>query len=356
MVNPAKEQKSDSTLPAYLTDPSLEAPAPQTTKYSGVDWKRALSSMILIRELEDLVGKKSTEGLFRTPVHLSIGQEAIPVGIALNLRQTDFAFGNHRSHGHYLAMGGSPFAILCEILGRRAGCSGGMGGSMHITAPEIGFIGSVPIVAGTIPIAVGAALQAKRSSADNIAVAFFGDGAVEEGVFHEALNFASVHATPVVFVCENNTFSSHMHIVERQPSRRMARFAEANCIESRSVDGNDVTEVYGASRDLIQLVRDERRPVFLEVFSYRWRAHVGPTDDLEIGLNRSRELPLWQNRDPIQRLFDALESTGQVESGWLDQERQRTQSELRKLWEQAVAEPDPDPDQLLSFLYTGDQR
>ncbi len=341
------------TLPAHLFDSSLHAPAVDVEPYPDVDWVEALRTMIVIRETEDLIGRKSEQGQFKTPVHLSIGQEAVPVGTALNLRSSDYGYGNHRSHGHYLAMGGSRYALLCEILGKITGCSHGMGGSMHITAPEAGFVGSVPIVAGTIPIAVGAGLHAKRTSGDTVSIAFFGDGAVEEGVFHESLNFASTYRVPVFFLCENNIFSSHMHLSQRQSSFRIARFAEANGVESRTVDGNDVTEVYNTSRELIERSRRERVPTLLEAVTYRWRAHVGPPDDLEIGLHRREDLPNWMLRDPQKRLFDALVGREVLPTEWLEKTRATVRHEAEAEWERARSEQDPPETQLLRYLYAG---
>lgn len=340
-------------LPSHLFDPSISAPDVDLTDLPEIDWRGALSMMARIRVLEDLVGRKSEEGLFKTPVHLSIGQEAVPVGVAFSLRPGDYAFGNHRSHGHYLAMGGSSYDLLCEILGKEAGCSHGMGGSMHITAPSFGFVGSVPIVAGTIPIAVGAGLFAKHHTKDAIAVAFFGDGAVEEGVFHESMNFAATHGIPVLFLCENNIFSSHMHLTQRQPAASIARFAHANCIESRTVDGNDVAEVHRAARSLVHTSRTERKPTCLEVVTYRWRAHVGPPDDLEIGLYRSVDLPRWRERDPIRRLARPLVCSGLIDDTWTDTEFERIDEELAQQWDRALQQADPAPERLLSWVYTG---
>ena len=211
----------------------------------------SLSKMLEIRVAEEAIADLVTSGEAKCPCHLAIGQEAIPVGVARSLRLTDRIFGNHRSHAQYLAVGGSLAKLMAEILGRDTGASRGMGGSMHLVAPEQGFLGSVPIVAGTVPLAVGAALAAKMDGQGDIGVAYFGDGACEEGVVHESLNLAVCYGLPVLFVCENNLFASHMDVALRQPSDRMARFAEAHKIAARVVDGNDVLAVATAAAELV---------------------------------------------------------------------------------------------------------
>ena len=176
---------------------------------------QAFRSMVIIRYAEEAVADLSISGEAKCPCHLGIGQEAVAVGISKHLRVTDRVFGGHRSHAHYLALGGSLDKMMAEILGKATGASRGMGGSMHLFAPEIGFHGSVPIVGATIPIAAGAALAAKMDGKGDVAVGYFGDGACEEGVLHETLNMAAVMNLPCIFVCENNLYSSHLDIGAR---------------------------------------------------------------------------------------------------------------------------------------------
>ena len=168
----------------------------------------------------------------RCPVHLSIGQEAVSVGVCANLTREDIVFSNHRSHGHYLAKGGNLKAMVHEIYGKSTGCCFGRGGSMHLLDLSINFFGSTPIVGGTIPIAVGASLASKMQQKNNITTIFHGDGAVEEGVFHESLNFASLKKLPVLFVCENNLYSVYTPLSERQPNREIYKLVEAHDIKA----------------------------------------------------------------------------------------------------------------------------
>jgi pyruvate dehydrogenase E1 component alpha subunit len=311
-----------------------------------------LRVMRLIRYVEEQIAQWVEQGRVRCPCHLGIGQEAIPAGIARSLRPSDRLFGNHRSHGHYLAAGGDSYALLAEVLGRADGCSGGMGGSMHLHSAAHGFYGSVPIVAGTIPIAVGAALAAKMDGGDSVAVAFFGDGASEEGVMHEALNLASSYELPVVFVCENNLYSSHLDIALRQPSDRVSRYADAHCIRAAVVDGNDITAVARVAAELVGIARTRREPVFLEAITYRWRGHVGPKEDLDVGVRRSMEgLAAWKRRDPVRRLEEALLAAAVTTREQLDVLAGEVRGQVEAAAARALAAPWPQQADLLGFVY-----
>lgn len=306
---------------------------------SGVDRTKGLTwyrKMKLIRVAEEVIGEKVKQGLIKCPCHLAIGQEAVAVAVCESLRSADRAFGAHRSHSHYLAAGASLEKLFFEVLGKREGCSRGMGGSMHLYAEDYGLKGTVPIVAGTVSLAVGAAMAAKMdgirfpdkaASGLDVGVAYFGDGATEEGSVHESLNLAMVYNLPTVFVCENNLFSSHLTIAERQPSNSVARFAKANGLRTLTVDGNDVVATAAAARELIQHSRSGHGPVFLEAVTYRWRGHVGPSEDIDVGLKRKDDLNLWKQRDPIRRLAKGLIQAGvATESDFqsLDQEVEQT--------------------------------
>jgi TPP-dependent pyruvate/acetoin dehydrogenase alpha subunit len=305
--------------------------------------------LYLIRQVELSIGEYSRKGVFRTPVHLAIGQEAIAVGVSTFLRNTDYVFGNHRSHAHYLALGGSTLELIAEILGKKAGCSGGKGGSMHIKSPQNGFMGSMPIVAGTISLAVGAALQIPTDS-DQIAVSYFGDGATEEGVFHESLNFASNFNAPTLFVCENNLFSSHMHIHERQTSSEMSRFAESFGIKTFQVDGNSLIEVLEIAQDAIEYVRENRKPAFIEAHTYRIYSHVGFEEDLDIGNFRLSDLGIWKERDPLRLLESHLDKNfGNVDL--LAVIKESIDSEIRGYWEYATKLEYPQQSDLLTSVY-----
>jgi pyruvate dehydrogenase E1 component alpha subunit len=311
-----------------------------------------LRQMLRIRGAEEAIATFVERGLARAPCHLGIGQEAVAVGVSIHLRSTDRVLGGHRSHSHYLAMGGDLQGLMSEVLGKAEGSSRGMGGSMHLVAREKGFLGSVPLVGATIPIAVGAALASKLSGSDDVAVAYFGDGACEEGVLHESLNFASVFRLPILFVCENNLFSSHLDIGLRQPSDRVARFAEAHRIASATVDGNDVLTVSDVSLELISRSRAHEGPGFLEAITYRHRGHVGPKEDVDVGVRRRMEdLAYWRRRDPVTRLRDALVSKSTSGSVRVDRIAREVDAEIEAAVGRATAGSYPPVSNLYDFVY-----
>ena len=311
-----------------------------------------LRTMRLIRRVEEQIGKWVVDQIARCPCHLGIGQEAVAAGIAHALRASDRLFGNHRSHAHYLAAGGGVYELLAEVLGRLDGCSGGMGGSMHLIAREYGFYGSVPIVGGTIPIAVGAALAAKMDGGESIAVAYFGDGASEEGVLHESMNLAAIYELPMLFVCENNQYSSHLYIKLRQPSDRVSRYADAHRITTAVLDGNDVTAVARSASEIIASMRQTRKPVFIEAITYRWRGHVGAKEDIDVGVHRSlSDLNAWKQRDPILRLENALLANKLADESGLRALRDETDATVVRHAEAALRAPFPPASALLDLVY-----
>lgn len=308
--------------------------------------------MLTIRRAEERIADRVGDGTVRCPCHLAIGQEAAAVGVAKNLRASDRAFGAHRSHAHFLSMGGSLRGLFAEVLGKDAGVSRGMGGSMHIVARERGFYGSVPIVGATIPIAVGAGLAAKLDGRGDIAVSFFGDGATEEGSFHESMNLARVLDAPVLFVCENNLFSSHLHISLRQPTNSVARYATAHGVPSVTVDGNDVVAVAAAVGDALVTMRTSGGPFFIECVTYRWRGHVGHREDEDVGVMRKDDLAQWKGRDPISRLVAGLEARGLYSAAEFEAADDRVRDTVDDAWDQAMRDPYPAGDQLLARVYS----
>lgn len=313
--------------------------------------KSQLRQMLVIRRVEEKIGDEVTSGQIACPCHLGIGQEAIAVGLSEHLRTTDRVFGAHRSHSHYLALGGGIYPLLAEVLGKIDGCSRGMGGSMHLHDPKHGFTGSVPIVAGTVPLAVGAALAAKKDGRNDVAVAYFGDGASEEGVIHESLNLAAVFKLPVLFVCENNLFSSHLHISLRQPANRVSRYAEAHRVVAKTVDGNDVVSVSRISGKLVSAMRYGDGPAFLEAVTYRWRGHVGPREDIDVGVSRSVDLVAWKARDPIRRLVDALKDEGSLNDAEFRRMNDAVIAEVSDAWTRAMDAGYPGNSALLNLVY-----
>lgn len=343
-------------------DPSLTelGPLAQATAYHGdlelpADSRAfipALERMILIRLAEEKIAEQCTAGAIRCPAHLAIGQEAPAVGVAMHLRDSDRAFGAHRSHAHFLALTSDVHSLFAETLGKDTGASRGMGGSMHLISLRHGFYGSVPIVGATIPIAVGAGLAAKKDGRGDIAVSYFGDGATEEGSFHESMNLAAVLGVPVLFVCENNFFSSHLHISLRQPKDSMVRYAAAHQVPFARVDGNDVVEIARVVGGAIATMRRAGGPFFLECVTYRWRGHVGPREDEDVGVKRKDDLTVWKQRDPVARLARALEKTGRIKPGHVEKTTERCRKEIEAAWVRAIADPFPPASALLERTWT----
>ncbi len=267
-----------------------------------------------IRIAEESIAKLLESEEIRCPTHLYTGQEAIATGVCAALTKEDYIFGGHRSHGHYLAKGGDIRALMAELYGKVSGCARGRGGSMHLVAPEVGLLGTVPLVAATIPIAVGAALACKLRGEQRVSVPFFGDGATEEGHFHESLNLAALYCLPVIFICENNLYSSHMHISERRVKDNIYQFAEVHGIHGASLDGNDVIAVYQAAVKAVDRARNGAGPTLLECRTYRWRGHVGPAMDMDVGVKRKDELKDWLPKDPLARTRFQLAKAGRPQT------------------------------------------
>lgn len=262
---------------------------------------KLLYEMMKIREVEKTIAKKYPEGKMRCPVHLSIGQEAIAVGVCNNLFKKDQILSAHRSHAHYLAKGGNINSMIAELYGKITGCAMGKGGSMHLIDQSAGMLAAVPIVGSTLPISVGVAWSNKLKKNNNLVVVFFGDGATEEGVFQESLDFASLHNLKILFICENNFYSVYSNIKKRQnPDRKIAKIAKTLCINSKSSFGNDVENVNNYTKKAIDYIKKNNNPYLLEFSTYRMVEHCGPFDDDHLGYREVKEVKNWKNKCPIK--------------------------------------------------------
>ncbi len=314
--------------------------------------KKLFFTMLRIRRVEEKIVELYPEQEMRCPVHLCIGQEAIASGVCAALNPTDAVFSGHRAHGHYLATGGDLKAFWAEMYGKVTGCCRGKGGSMHLVDLNVGFIGSTPIVASTIPIAVGAAFGSARQNLGKIVVVFFGEGATEEGVFHESLNFAKLKNLPIVFICENNLYSVYTPLTERQPpGREVYRLAEAHNIPSIQGDGNNVEEVYQLTSTAINLAKNQGGPRFLEFKTYRWREHCGPNYDNNIGYRTETEFQQWQALCPIQRTQTQLLETGILTVLDLEEMEQAIATEIQTAVTFAKTSPFPDQKTMFEHIY-----
>lgn len=308
-------------------------------------------TMLRIRLVEERIGALYAEQEMRCPCHLYIGQEAVAAGACAHLADGDALFGTYRGHGLYLAKGGDLTALLAELYGKATGCSRGRGGSMQLIAPEAGLVCTSAIVGGTIPMAAGAALSAQIRKTRQIAMAVFGDGATEEGVFHETLNFASLKRLPVVFVCENNFYATYSHQSARQCADNIFQRASAYRIPGRRVDGNDVLAVTRAVGAAVQRARRGGGPSLIECRTYRWREHVGPAEDAHLGYRSAAEVKAWMARCPIKRMARRLLRAGLATPQQLDRFARAIDQELDAAVAQAKAAPEPRIEELGQGVY-----
>lgn len=272
-------------------------------------------TMVLIRRFEERLAKLYPEGLLRGSLHLCIGQEATAVGGCAALRPNDYLTCTYRGHGQALAKGLSPRAAMAELMGRTTGCCKGRGGSMHFTDVAVGLLGENAIVAAGLPIACGAAFSAKQRGTGQVAATYFGEGATNQGVFHEALNLAAAWELPVVFICENNLYAEMTPISNEVKVDRMAARAEGNGIPSAQVDGNDALAMYEATRSAVARARAGGGPTFIEAHTYRLVGHM--IGDPEVYRTKA-EVEQRRTEDPILRLRQYLEAELQVQPAELE--------------------------------------
>jgi pyruvate dehydrogenase E1 component alpha subunit len=315
--------------------------------------RRLLFDMIRIRLVEEAIADRYAEQEMRCPVHLSIGQEAVAVGVCTALEREDYLMSTHRAHAHYLAKGGDLKRMLAEIYGKATGCSSGKGGSMHLVDLSINMLGSTPIVGSSIPVAVGTAFGSYLDGVPRVTVVFFGEGATEEGVFFESLNFAALKRLPVLFVCENNLYSVYSPMSVRQsPERDRVALARGHGMEGSRGDGNDVEAVYRLTRDAVARARRGEGPSFLEFETYRWREHCGPNYDNHIGYRTEAEFLEWRQRCPIERYQSFLLKEGILAQEDIERLREDTEREIEQAFVYAKTSPFPMEDQLFTGVYS----
>lgn len=315
--------------------------------------KKLFKSVLRIRTVEETIALKYTENKMRCPTHLSIGQEAVPVAISAFLENTDFAVSTHRGHAHYLSKGGDLNAMIAEIYGKSTGCSRGRGGSMHLIDKEVGFMGTSAIVGNSIPIGVGLALSNELKNNSQISVVYLGDGAVEEGVFYESVNFAVVRNLRVLFVCENNLYSVYSPLSVRQPkNRKISKMVESFGIDVDICDGNDLEECFKVAKRTTKYVRENCKPYFLEFFTYRHREHCGPNFDNNLGYRSEEEFNRWKLKDPLDSykkflIQSKICSLEEIESYELE-----IVKEVQNAFEFAENSSFPAPDSLANEVYS----
>jgi len=310
-------------------------------------YKKMIEIRLFEEKIQDLYARGSIPG----SVHLYIGQEAIAAGVCAHLRKEDYITSTHRGHGHLIAKGADLRYMMAELFGRKTGYCKGKGGSMHMADFDLGILGSNGIAGGGIPIAVGAGLSSKMRGTDQVTICFFGDGASNNGTFHEGLNFASVHRLPVVFICENNLYGISVSQKQHQAIKDISIRSVAYNMPGITIDGNDVSAVYQTSGEAIQRARAGEGPTLVECKTYRWRGHYEGDPNQGRRYRTLEEIQAWMKKCPIKRFAATL-----VKEKVLNKKKMMDiRKEVEKKIEEAVVfanqSPFPDPDDIFEDVY-----
>lgn len=298
--------------------------------------ERMYRDLFRIRRVEEEISRIYPTDKIKSPVHLSIGQEAVSIGVCYALRPDDVVFGTYRGHALYLAKGGDLKKMIAELYGKITGCSKGKGGSMHLVDKEKGIMGSSAIVATTIPLSVGYAYALKYKNSDAVVASFFGDGAVDEGAFHESMNFAALKKLPVLFVCENNFYAIHSHHLSRHHSDNIWQRAKTYGMPAERIEDGDIFKIYETAKRCVDKIRKAGGPAFLESKTYRWKEHVGPGDDFSLGYRTEQEALPWIKNDQLKRLRQL------IDAGSIELIETEVESEIKEAFIFAEESPFPD--------------
>ncbi len=302
-----------------------------------------------IRRVQEEIARIYPSDKIVSPIHLSLGQEAVSVAVCQALRPDDVVFGSCRCHALYLAKGGDLDAMMAELYGKATGCAKGKAGSMHLIDVNAGVMGASAIVSSSIPLATGYALAAKMQGKDLVVASFFGDGAVEEGVFHESLNFARLERLPILFVCENNFYAVHARLEARQANRGIAELARAHGLPAESLDSRDLDTLLARAGAAVEAIRQgPSGPRFLEVTCYRWSEHVGPGTDFDAGYRSRAEAEPWLAADPVRLAGRRLPDETRLRIEREEEDR------LARAIEFAEQSPFPDDSELTADLFAAD--
>ena len=310
-----------------------------------------LTTMVLIRAFEEKADELFAQGRVHGTMHLSIGQEAVATGVCAALRTDDYILSTHRGHGHCLAKGAEVRLMMAEFLGKDTGYCRGRGGSMHIADVSSGNLGANGIVAGGLPLATGVGLSIQMRRTEQVCVAFFGDGAANEGAFHESLNLASIWRLPVVFVCENNQYGMSMPVGRSMSVERISERAGAYGLPGQTVDGMDVLAVHDAAATAVGRARGGEGPTLLECATYRYKGHSKSDTQRYRGKD---EVDTWRERDPIGRFVGVLEGEGRLAPGAVRGLERDARAAIEAAIQFAEASPEPDPSTLLDGVYAGE--
>ena len=303
-------------------------------------------SLYRIRRVEEEIVRLYPTDKIKSPVHLSIGQESVSVGVCLALSPHDKVFGTYRGHALYLAKGGGLKPMLAELYGKESGCSRGKSGSMHLIDLSAGVMGTSALVASTIPQAVGYAWSIKVRKENTVVAVFFGEGAIDEGVFHESINFAALRSLPILFVCENNSYAIYSHISKRMANPNIPERANTYGVPAQRIDDGNTQEIYNKTVGAVAAIRNGLGPQFLEIMTYRYRSHVGPDEDREWNYRPDSELDSWIAKDEIKRL--ALE----VDDKTRDAIEAEVDAEIAAAIEFAESSPFPGADEVFDHVFS----
>lgn len=309
-------------------------------------YDRFYRSLYRIRRVEEEIARVYPTDKIKSPVHLSIGQEAVSVGVCEALRLGDIVFGTYRSHALYLAKGGDLKLMIAELYGKVTGCAKGKGGSMHLIDVAHGVMGASAVVGTTIANAIGFAYALKYQKKDSIVVSFFGDGGVDEGVFHESMNFAALKKLPIIFVCENNFYAIHTHQLQRHANPNIWERARSYGMPAERIEGNDIFKIYERVSKAVKALRKGiSGPFFFECMTYRWKEHVGPADDFHLGYRSKEEAKPWVRRDQVKQLATLL---GASKRRMIEKE---VEKEIQEAFEFAENSPFPEDFELFTDVF-----
>ncbi len=307
-----------------------------------------LHQMLLIRAFEEAAEQLYLQGLMHGTMHLSIGQEGSAVGACAALRPTDYILSTHRGHGHCIAKGARADQMMAEFFGKETGYCRGRGGSMHIADVSTGNLGANGIVAGGVPMAAGVGLSIQMQRQDRVVLVFFGDGATNEGAFHESLNLAAIWNLPVIYFCENNQYAMSMAITRASKVEKLSDRAAAYGMPGVTVDGNDLLAVYRATQEAVERARRGGGPTLIEAQTYRWKGH-SKSDKQRY--RTKEEVKEWQERDPIARLARQMMAAGMLSEAAFAQLQTQVDAEIAAAIEFAKSSPEPDPATILEGVY-----
>ena len=312
---------------------------------STIEDTKLYYELMRIRKVEEKIANVYPSDRIKSPIHLSIGQESVSVGFCQALTCGDYVFGTYRSHALYLAKGGDLCKMIAELYGKVSGCGRGKAGSMHLADVDHGIIGTSAVVGTSIPNAVGFAQALQYKNTNNLVVCFLGDGATEEGVFFESLNYAALKKLPVLFVCENNQYAIHSPQSERQANTNIVDKVSSFGITSRKIENPNIWNIYNTAAEVVTLIKESAGPVFIECPTYRWLEHVGPNEDFHLEYRDRQESVEWVQNDDIKKLSDVLDT--EVCSS-IDEQIDR---EIAFAFDYAENSDFPDKDELLLHLF-----